>query len=556
MLQQNGWDVSILVAKGMTQISELDGLTVHEALENEKTNLSPFLDGADIVFTHDFVWLDYYQWINKLVAIEEDRLPHVSFYHLIHSAPGSERCPAWKLGRNKPNVFYAYPNETDRARVAEYLKLPDHKVIVIRLSNDVFDNLGGDENLFEKLGLMDAKYVGFYPAHPMPGKQVPEILKVIKRIKERGISIKYVFTLNGCMSGEAKVRVEGYRKLVNDYQIKDEVVFLPDYPEYLANTPYGDICKIWKIANLFITPSMSETTSLMLLEAMASKCLIVANDTLKVNHEILEYGAIFHPFGTHLDRNSAMDDLSLDRLIDLMEKWMNNHNSLYVLNKLKRTYSRKSIYTNYYLPLINPRKPKVSVIIPILNRKQETIDFTDKAIKSVRKYINTEVILINNEPSDKTVYDSDIRIDNPSNLGVSKAWNQGLSLATGDYYMILNSDAELPDDWGDKMIFDNSIVFPHVNQDQGDIKNFSFPEVHGCCFLANKNIFNKIGPFDERFFAYYEDADYWKRAEILGVKPIRANLIIKHKLNASSGSLPDLGKIIEESGIKFNQKWT
>jgi GT2 family glycosyltransferase len=99
------------------------------------------------------------------------------------------------------------------------------------------------------------------------------------------------------------------------------------------------------------------------------------------------------------------------------------------------------------------------------------------------------------------------------------------------------------------------INFPHANENQGAIQQFAFPWVHGCCFVAERAIFDQIGDFDTQFFAYYEDADYWKRAQQLGIEPRRAEIVIKHAMNATSGKLPELGQMIQESQQKFVKKW-
>ena len=558
MLKEHGHEVALIVAKGMTNKENLDGYTLHEVITNdEQETLNGFREvvkNFDIVFTHDFVWIDYMKPLNALIAIIEDEYSNVRFYHHVHSAPGTEKCADWKKARNKQNVTYCYPNEIDLQRFKDHIQA--ERAITIRLTNNVFDSMGGDENLYERLGLMNVDYVGFYPAHPMPGKQVPEILKCVRAMKKRGLSVKYILTLNGCQSGAALDRVNEYRRIIKEYGIENEMVLMPDYPEFAGETPYNVVQKLWKITNLFITPSASETTSLMLLEAMAHRCLIIANDSLPLNHEILQYGAIFHPFGSHLNNASAMDDASLDKMVNIMESWRNNHNNLYCLNRLKRMYSRESIYQTYYKPLLDvPVNPKISVVIPILNKWPDTVEFTKKTIETVRAYKNAEIILINNYKEDENTYDCDKYIVNNDNVGVSKAWNQGLRVATGEYIMILNSDIELPNNWAEEMIKHDGIIFPHVNNIQPKIDQFAFPWVHGCCFMAKREVFEKIGEFDERFFAYYEDADYWKRAVIAGMQPSRANILVKHAINATSGKLTNLSEILQESERKFKEKW-
>lgn len=60
--------------------------------------------------------------------------------------------------------------------------------------------------------------------------------------------------------------------------------------------------------------------------------------------------------------------------------------------------------------------------------------------------------------------------------------------------------------------------------------------VSGALMLIRKNVIDKIGLFDERYFLYYEDADYCIRAKNAGFKiKVDSNVIISHKLGATLG---------------------
>lgn len=58
----------------------------------------------------------------------------------------------------------------------------------------------------------------------------------------------------------------------------------------------------------------------------------------------------------------------------------------------------------------------------------------------------------------------------------------------------------------------------------------------GCAMLVKRAVFEKIGLFDERFFAYYEDADFSVRARNAGFKLVYVpKALVFHKNAASSG---------------------
>lgn len=62
-----------------------------------------------------------------------------------------------------------------------------------------------------------------------------------------------------------------------------------------------------------------------------------------------------------------------------------------------------------------------------------------------------------------------------------------------------------------------------------------FPEyVSGCAMLIRKEVFDKIGFFDEDFFLYFEDVDFCLRAKAAGFKIVLVpKAIIFHKLSKS-----------------------
>lgn len=575
LLKEQGHEVDLGVAKGMTGKEHFNGFTLHEVIDHDNTlnNIRQIIGNYDMVFTHDFVWVEYMSWLNKILDTLEVEFPMVQFIHHAHSAPGDpsrEVCQSWRAGRNRHNVLYAYPNDSDRIRFADYIGIPHDKAITIRLSNNFIDKMGGDEALYNKLGLFDVDYVGFYPAHLMPGKNAPAILKIVQGMKRQGMKVKYIFTANGMDNNGTLDRLNEYRKMTKELDIEDSIIWMPDYPEWKGNVDYETVQKIWKVTNLFIMASISETTSLMLLEAMAHRCLIVANreQDFPMYKELLGNGAIYHQFGNHWGGIAVQNDQMASEVATLVRQWFEKHNALYCFDRVKKTYNRNHIYQAYYKPLFErPQEavimPKISVVIPIMNTCEELIEYTKRCIECVRDYSNAEVILVNNHKDDTTEYDTDKMITFTENEGVARAWNHGLYEATGEYVMFLNSDVFLPKDWAIKMLAqtDKGMVFPWVKDRQvpdgvTEIPNekFMFDYVHGCCFMSRHSTFNKIGGFWEGFgLGYYEDKNYWDRCVANGVRAYRANIEVEHKMNATSGKLANLNDIIGNSEKKYRE---
>jgi GT2 family glycosyltransferase len=64
--------------------------------------------------------------------------------------------------------------------------------------------------------------------------------------------------------------------------------------------------------------------------------------------------------------------------------------------------------------------------------------------------------------------------------------------------------------------------------------------VSGCAMLVRREVFERIGLIDDRFFMYYEDADFCLRAAAAGFRAeVVPDAILYHKVAASSGGVSE-----------------
>ncbi len=221
---------------------------------------------------------------------------------------------------------------------------------------------------------------------------------------------------------------------------------------------------------------------------------------------------------------------------------------------------------------------KIAVIIINWKKYDLTLNCIDSVLKS--SYKNFKIILIDNEsqnsfPDEINKSEKIQIIKNKNNEGFSKANNQGIkySIKNGfDYVLLLNNDTLIQNDLIDSLIQQSStlnqkIIQPLIlNYDGskiwnagGKINNFfgtfqtlekgkgfkSFKRNRtytdwftGCCVLIKLEIFNQVGYFDERFFAYYEDVDYSIRLKKMGYPiALMTNSYLQHYESASSKSM-------------------
>ncbi len=201
----------------------------------------------------------------------------------------------------------------------------------------------------------------------------------------------------------------------------------------------------------------------------------------------------------------------------------------------------------------------VSVVIPHWNRAELLVTALGCA-QALRRPSGTdlEVVVVDNGSHDDSVALAEqsgarvIRLAN--NQGVSRALNRGIEAARGEWIALLNNDVELAEDWLSQLLdralragawFATGKIYDAARRDlldgagdavcrggaawrlghgKPDGPAFSrsratfFPSATAALF--RRGFFERVGAFDEAFFAYLEDVDLGLRAARLGLAGI------------------------------------
>ncbi|MEK3663768.1 glycosyltransferase family 2 protein [Paenibacillus sp. FSL F4-0236] len=217
----------------------------------------------------------------------------------------------------------------------------------------------------------------------------------------------------------------------------------------------------------------------------------------------------------------------------------------------------------------------VSIVIPNYNGEKYLIDCLTTLKK--QSYQDYETILVDNGSTDNSVKIARDIMPNiiclllGENKGFSAAVNQGILNSKGKYVALLNNDTLLTETWLENLltcIESNENAFScsskmlqfHANNlidNAGDaltLFGWAYQEGHGsnisryqnnrhiftsCAGAAiyRREAFDKIGYFDEHFFAYLEDVDIGYRARIEGYDNLFcADSIIYHIGSATTGN--------------------
>jgi len=208
--------------------------------------------------------------------------------------------------------------------------------------------------------------------------------------------------------------------------------------------------------------------------------------------------------------------------------------------------------------------PQVAVVILNWNGKRFLETFLPPLIEHTDADI--EIIVADNASTDNSVsfvqkqFPRIRIIQNPNNEGFARGYNLALKEVKADYYILLNSDVEVTDDWihpiislmeSDPMIgacqpkirsYHHRDEFEYAGAAGGYIDKYGYPFCRGrvfltiekdtgqyndqveiswatgACLFVRSDLFNQLGGFDDDFFAHMEEIDYCWRLHNYGYR--------------------------------------
>ncbi len=200
--------------------------------------------------------------------------------------------------------------------------------------------------------------------------------------------------------------------------------------------------------------------------------------------------------------------------------------------------------------------PVLSIVIVNWNTRALLLELLRRLFQAPA--LPCEVIVVDNQSADDSVaavraaFPQAIVLPQPKNGGFAYGVNRGLERARGRWVLLVNSDAEAT--WGDLERFvaaaerePGAAVFgARVVDEHGRVQRSAWPAhrprhylpqalfldrlapstppaaasdvdaVSGCVFLIRRSVLATTGGFDERFFMYFEEADFCGRVRRAG----------------------------------------
>jgi GT2 family glycosyltransferase len=251
----------------------------------------------------------------------------------------------------------------------------------------------------------------------------------------------------------------------------------------------------------------------------------------------------------------------------------------------------------------------LSIIIVNYNVKEFLLNLLHSIEKASSK-IKKEVIIVDNASDDGSVeliknkFPFVRLIENKVNAGFGKANNQALKIARGNFILLINPDAVVSEDTFDKMIsffndypdaglagckiinadgslqlacrrsfpgpwtsftkvtglstiFSKSKIFARYNLTYlNENETYEVDAISGSFMMMRREVYDKVGGFDEQFFMYGEDLDLCYRVQQAGFKVyyVHSTQVIHYKGESTKRSNLDETRVFYDAMHQFVKK--
>lgn len=323
----------------------------------------------DVCLTHDIIFINSYLPYNVALRKAIDTsLKHVRWLHWMHSGPSFAQLDGsiWDNLHTLPaNSKLVYMNNTDVIRAAEHFHALPKDVRVIYNPMDIrkiynFHPLTWE--LIEDNDLMNPDFLIIYPLSTTrmndSGKKLKKAIWIVAELKKRGHKVALVIPNAHANAQKEKDDIEKMYQFAFDKGLeRRELIFtsLHDVPNNEQGVPHEVIMNLFTLSNVFLFPSHSENCPLVLLEAMASKNIIILNGDFPAFYEFGKENALYFRFGSTVAPNPEFpggEDNYYRDIALLIESEYNQNKALKAQAIIRQRFNMNYIFKHQLEPAI------------------------------------------------------------------------------------------------------------------------------------------------------------------------------------------------------------
>lgn len=286
---------------------------IKEDVANVKEMCVKNMQDIDILICHDIFFIDTYLPYN--MGLREAKLD-CKILAWTHSAPSQRP----KLDDNPHANRFTLPKNTrlvylnnDKANdLAEMYGCWLKDVRIVHNSRDVRTFWGLDPltiKLIDKFGILEADIISVYPLSTPRmaggGKRLESVVKLHGKLKELGYKTRLIVPNAHANADKDKRAIANMKNYATEVGlgINDLIFTSLEGQEYESGVSSRVVSDLFRLANIFIFPTISENSSLVLAEAMLSGNMLVLNKKVGTLLEHAGNKALYVDFDYRTENN-------------------------------------------------------------------------------------------------------------------------------------------------------------------------------------------------------------------------------------------------------------
>jgi|SRR3990167_6548046 len=314
------------------------------------------MQDIDILICHDIFFIDTFIPYN--IALR-DALPQLKCKVLawVHSAPSKREDlknnpHASRFSLNDPTgrIKLVYLNHDKVQELAEMYGAWMKDVRVVHNARDVRTFWDLDPlvlRLIENYNLLDADIISVYPLSTprmISGKGLDKVIKIHSKLKELGYKVRLIVPNAHANASRDQKMIADTMVWAADRNINhEELIFTSqEGEEYQLGVSPKVVSDLFRLSNIFIFPTVSENSSLVLLEAMLSGNLLALNKRVGTLLEHAGEQALYIDF-EYREPKEENERYYLD-LAKIISSQFEINKSLQVKRRALKTYNYDNIF--------------------------------------------------------------------------------------------------------------------------------------------------------------------------------------------------------------------
>lgn len=323
------------------------------------------LEDVDVCILHDILYQGWHLVHNVAIRKAQPFLPHVKFLAFTHSLPVNRPLEThWPFSARftpMPNTTFIYPTEAGLEALSLQYNTGTENCRHISNSFDLLAEASGDVKLLAGIiDLLSPDILIIYPGRLSSGKQFEKAAALAGAVHTvSGWSVRLIC----CDFPALDTNSDRYKAIIREKGREQglpegDILFTSDLG-WSDGFPHRGVVELFRLSNLFICSSFSESFGLIVLEAASGGNFLVLNQAVPALEELgNRLGAYFMRWNA---RNMGYDtresyypsetDYLKEHAGHIVER-MKQNPVLHAKTLVRQRYSPESIWRNQLGPLI------------------------------------------------------------------------------------------------------------------------------------------------------------------------------------------------------------